>query len=159
MPDRPQVEPLRVDRAGAWWDGPHEVTNPRVLRMLVERLEREDGGRLVVRAGPVEREVLAEDAALVVLDVDLPRDPDAPDARVTLTLTAGLREALDPATLAIGPDDALYALVRGGTIPARFLRAPHYRLGVLIVERSPGEPFVLVLGGRRWPIAARTPRG
>jgi hypothetical protein len=145
---------LSVDRDGTWRHDGVPIRHPRTIRMLIEHLEPGEEGRPVVRVGNVWSYVRCEDTPLVVRDVTLPDRPDDPDARIVLTLHDGIEEPLDPATLTVGDDDALFCRVRGGRFDARFLRAAHYRLAMQIVDRSP-EPFALVLGGRAWPLGRR----
>lgn len=144
---------LSVDRDGTWRHDGEAVTHPRTVRMLIEHLEVDADGRTVVRMGAVWSYVRFDDTPLVVRDVTLPDDPRSPGAKILLTLFDGIEDVLDPSTLTVGANDALYCRVRGGRFCARFLRAAHYRLAAHIVDRSP-EPFALELAGRSWPIRA-----
>jgi hypothetical protein len=72
----------------------------------------------------------------------------------TLILNDGTREPLDPATLRSGPDNALYCRVQAGEYEARLLRPVYYALTQSVKVGTDGR-FVLVVGGRDYPIDAR----
>lgn len=75
---------------------------------------------------------------------------------VTLVLFDGSEEALDPTTVRVGQDDAVYVRVKGGRFEARLRPAAQTALAPLLVEGDDGAP-ALQLGGVRHPIRPRTP--
>jgi hypothetical protein len=75
---------------------------------------------------------------------------DAGEDRVFLRLSDKTGEALEPSTLALGPDGVLIVRVKGGRAKARFSRAAQAALGALL-EESP-EGVTLALGTTRLPV-------
>ena len=142
---------LRLDRDGRWWHEGTLVQHERLAAALHRWLDRLDDGRLVVRLDEARHAyVEVEDAPYLVRTLD-PTDGE----RARLTLSDGSEKALDPATLAVGADDALYCRVKGGRFEARFSRGAHNTLARQ-VEEDGGSGFALRLGGRLWPVGRRS---
>jgi hypothetical protein len=138
---------LRLDREGRWWHEGQPVGHPRLAQALHRWLDRLEDGRHVVRFD--ERQyayVEVEDAPFVVRTLRL-----LDDGGVRLLLSDETEETLDPTTLRVGDDNALYCAVKGGRFAARLSRPAYYTL-VERLEEDDEEGFVLVLGGRRWPL-------
>ena len=72
--------------------------------------------------------------------------------RFVLQLSDDTPEALRPDTLFVGQQNVLYCRVKGGTFPARFIRAAYYQLAQY-VEEDDGA-FYLPLNGRNHVIRA-----
>jgi hypothetical protein len=137
---------LRLDRAGTFWHEGTAVTHPRLRQALLRWLDVLPDGRDVVRLDDKRYAYVdVEDAHLRATSARWDGD------RVVLHLDDDSEEELDYATLALGPEHALYCRVRGGRLRARLTTAAHQALVPRIVEDHSG--FALDAAGKRWPLA------
>ena len=111
---------LRVDRSGDWFDGDVQITHPGILANLRSTLRRDADGYFIETRVRIPIEV--EDTPFVVARLERRGDG------LHTVLNDGGEEAVDPATLRIGPDDVPYCRVRGGAFEARFTRAAAFQL-------------------------------
>jgi hypothetical protein len=139
---------LRLDRSGRFWHEGTEVTHPRLRQALLGWLDVRDDGRDIVRLDPQRYAYVdVEDAHLRAISA---RWDDGD--RVRLVLDDGADEELAYDTLTAGPDDALYARVRGGKLRARITTAA-YQVLAQRIEEVPGG-FALRAAGALHHIAA-----
>lgn len=142
---------LRLDREGRWWHEGQVVEHGGLLAALHRWLDRLEDGRYVLRLD--ERRyayVDVEDAPYQVRTVI--RDPGQP---LRLLLSDGSEEVLDPETLSVGDDHALYCRVKQGRFEARFSRGAYYLLADQIEETDGG--FAFGDGAHRVPLRRRPP--
>ena len=85
-------------------------------------------------------------------EADRPGSPPT----VTLELSDGTEEPLDPTTLWVGDQDALYLTVKGGEFEARFNPAAQLALAPLVDEGEDGRP-TLSIGEKVYPVASGRP--
>ena len=133
---------LRLDAEGRFWHRGGLVEHARTIAVLHQGLHRAPDGRWATRIGREWGYVEVEDAAFFVRRIE----PAGPGLRGQL---AGSDWAdIDPATIAAGAGDALYARVRGER--ARLTRAAQLSLAGFL--REDGDGFSLDLGGVRFRI-------
>jgi hypothetical protein len=144
VPDASLSGVFRIDNEGVWRHEGVEVTHPGVLRNLYANL-RMEGEAHYLQVGPRRIPVEVDDAPFVVVRAEVGPDPTS----LTLHLSDGGREALDPRTFSMGLRGIPYCRVKEGRFRARFSVAAWLQLASHIEDdpRS-GEP-VLILGGRR----------
>ena len=133
---------LRLDREGRFWHRGGLVEHARTLAVLHQGLHRAPNGRWATRSGTEWGYLEVEDAALWLRRIE----PDG--ARLRAQLASGAWVAVEPATLALGEGDALYARVEGER--ARLTRAAQLSLADFLREEA--GAFHLELGGLRHPI-------
>src|SRR3954468_21654753 len=133
---------LRLDKEGRFWHRGGRVEHPRALAVLRQGVHRAPDGRWATRIGKDWGYLDVEDAALFIRRVE----PSQSGLRGQLA--TGEWTGVDPATLAPGADDALYARVRGER--ARLTRAAQLSLSDLLREDANG--FSLDLSGRVYRI-------
>ncbi len=136
---------IRIDYEGRWFYEDKEIINPGVLQSFSEALELCDDGRYRIVLGNEICYVEVEDTPFVVMTV---RGDNAQG--FMLILNSGRAYPLDPATLTIGRDNILYALLPGG-MPVRLSRPAYYQLAMAMEEGPNGEIFLQV-GQQRYPI-------
>jgi hypothetical protein len=105
---------IRRDPSGRWFDGDTPIDHPSVARAFDRWIERAEDGRYRLRNEVNWAYVQIEGAPIFV------RALSVGPTSVSLQLSDGRQEALDPTTLRQGPDGVLYCTVRSGTLPARF---------------------------------------
>jgi len=145
---------FRIDRDGGWRHEGHEVTHAGVLRNLYANL-RVDAAGHYLQVGPARIPVEVDDAPFVVTRVEGPdasRDPVGP---LRIYLTDGTHEALDPASIWIGPHEAPYCRVKEGRLHARFSVAAWLQLARFVEEEPGSGRPVLVVGSRRLVLPRR----
>lgn len=135
---------------GHWYADDEPIANPHIARLFSEHVRPDGKDGWVIDVGIDRQTVSVEDTALVITAVEGDRDDG-----FRVRANDGGTEALDCATLAIGPDNVLYCEVdRGerGKIRARFLRGPYYVLtGFMQIEERSGDA-TLECGGRRYAV-------
>lgn len=137
---------LRLDRDGQFWHRDGLVEHARTLAVLHRGLHRAPNGRWATRIGNEWGYVDVEDAALWLRRIE----PDG--AWLRAQLASGAWVAIDPASLALGASDALYARVDGER--ARLTRAAQLSLSSYLIEER--SPFFLDLAGARHRIGHDT---
>jgi uncharacterized protein len=135
---------LRLDREGQFWHRGEPIEHARTLVVLQRGLHRADDGRWATRIGSEWGYVDVEDAGRFLRRIE--EDPEAP-GQLRGQLITGDWVRIDPASLAAGADDALYARVPPDGERARLTRAAQLSLAPLL--REEGGAFFLDLGGRR----------
>jgi hypothetical protein len=128
---------LVLDRDLRWLHDGEPVVHPRIVELFNESLVPTDDGRFQLRVGNDWAYVTVEDAAYRVTGVD------AGDFQVFLRLSDRTGEALDAATLGLGPDGVLTVRVKAGRAKARFSREAQVALGALLVESPEGVALAL----------------
>lgn len=122
------------------------LIHPGILELIFQSVRLEDGLYLL-RLGRQVCQLEVEDTFFVVARAQ------EENGGFLLTLNDGSQEALDPATLWIGPQEVLYCQVKEGRFPARFLRPAYYQLAARVVEGPRG--FALELGGEQHDLPRR----
>lgn len=143
---------IYIDKEGRMYHQGAEMIHRGINAVLLAGLDRDETGRYVIEFKGQRCWVEVEDAPLVVRRVDA-----LAGEGFRIYLSDEQEEMLDPSRLWIGPDEAIYTLVRQGRLPARFLRPAYYQLAEHIVEQESG--FALAAGERRWPISPEAPDG
>lgn len=129
---------------GHWYSDDERIDNPRIALLFSRSLKRNPDGSYFLQVAEERAPITVEDTPYVVRSVE-----DA-DGLIVVTNDEE-REPLDPTTLAVGRDNVLYCRVKGGEFRARFLRPAYYHLSAYFAAEDDGG-FVLVMGGRRYPI-------
>jgi hypothetical protein len=135
---------IRFGRDGLWYCDGERIPNAAICRLYARAMTVGDDGVARLELGEDRAQVEIEDTPWVVTTVD-----DVADGDVRLRLNDESEEPLDPGTLRVGPDNVLYARVKGGRVEARFLRKAYYAL-MRRAEPGPREgECVLRVGDRR----------
>jgi uncharacterized protein len=133
---------LRLDREGRFWHRGGLVTHARTNAVLHQGIHRAEDGRWATRIGKDWAYLDVEDAALFI------RRIEPAGAALRAQLASGEWLDLDPASLAVGAEDALYARVNGER--ARLTRPAQLSLSELLEEEKGG--FALRLGNLAFSI-------
>jgi len=133
---------LRLDKEGRFWHRGGLVEHARTLAVLHQGIHRAPDGRWATRIGKEWGYLDVEDAALWIRRIEEGR----------AQLASGEWVALDPSTLALGADDALYARVGGER--ARLTRPAQLSLADALREEA--GAFSVEIGGMRYLIGRDT---
>jgi len=134
---------LRLDREGRFWHRGDLLEHARTVAALHRGMHRAEDGRWAVRIGPEWGYVDVEDAARFIRRIDMVGEA------LRAQLADGEWVGIDPATLASGAEDALYARTPEGE-RARLTRAAQLSLSDHLREEEGG--FSLEISGRRYAI-------
>lgn len=114
---------IRIDAEGHVFHEGERVMHEGLARALASWVDLDDAtGRYVLRNSLDWCFVTVDDCPLAVRRVRF----EGPT--VTLELSDGRDEPLDPTSLSLSADDVLYTRVRGGRLPARFVRSAAFEL-------------------------------
>lgn len=135
-------------RDGNWYSDDERIDNPRIALLFSKSIRRNPDGGYYLQVAEERASIIVEDTPYVVKSIE-------GDARrgFAIVLNDGEREPLDPATLEVGPENVLYARIKGGEFRARFLRTAYYHLSDCI-EGDERSGFGLKIGGKRYPLKA-----
>ncbi|GAO03075.1 DUF1285 domain-containing protein [Anaeromyxobacter sp. PSR-1] len=140
---------LSIDAEGRFLHRGEPITHARTLEVLWRSLARTPDGRYEVAIGRERAYVQVDEAPYAVRGATEDPGGGAP----LLHLSDGTAEPLDPATLSLGADGVLRCAVKGGAHRARFTRAGHVSLGLMLREDPPGSgDYALFVNGTRWPV-------
>ncbi|MCZ6602808.1 MAG: hypothetical protein O6952_07375 [Planctomycetota bacterium] len=142
---KPPVADLRLDHRGRWLQDGEEITHRRILRALHQGIRREASGEYSVQIGWQKAIVQVDECPYFVRSLgfvvgELP----------ILNLSDGSEERLDPSTLNLAREDALFCRVKGNAHRARFLPAAMMQFGERTEER--GDELVFISGREEYPI-------
>ena len=138
---------FRIDRDGTWLHEGREVTHPGVLANLFANLARDEEGHFL-RVGARRIPVQVDETPFVIIRMEIPQIQGDRVEPMTLVLSDGSRERLDPRSLSIGPGNVPYCRVKGGAFEARISLQAWLQLAERLEEDEAGDP-VLVLGRER----------
>ncbi len=134
-------------RDGNWYTDDERIDNPRIALLFSKSIQRASDGSFFLQVGDERAPITVEDTPYVVRTLE----DDGAEGFV-IVLNDGEREPLDPSTLEVGVDNALYTRVKRGRFRARFLRNAYYHLADRL-DSDPDGRFFLNLRGIRHPIA------
>lgn len=137
---------IQVNAEGKLFHDGAPMIHPGILELIYESVYFEDGDYFL-KVGEQHCQLEVADTFHVVSRVDFA------DSGVTLTISDGSSEPLDPDSLWIGGGDVLYCMIKGGKFPARFLRQAYYQITEHLVEHDGG--FALDIGGQLHPLTQR----
>jgi hypothetical protein len=148
MLERLRRSGIRIDRDGEFQHEGEPVRHEGLRQALFRWLDRLPDGRYVLRLDAQRfAYVDVDDTPLVARSARLDGD------RVSLGLSDGSEEVLDPATLSVDGLGVMRCRVRGGRLEARLSSSAAVVVGELI-EGDLARP-VLRLGGQVFPVALR----
>ena len=140
-----------VAKEGQWFHEGAEISHRPIFLWLIQNLEKDETGRYLVHLNNQQCVLEVEDTPLVILGVERTESGPEEKEKILLTLNDERQEVLDPQTLWLSRENVLYGLVKGGRIPARFLRAAYYQIARHIEEDETGG-FFLSLNHQKFPI-------
>lgn len=141
---------LRLDAEGRLWHDEEPIENPRVALAFRQGLEREAGGRYLIRFGWDWCVLQVEDAPYQVLGARVD------GGKLALRLDDDREVSLDGTGLRASPEGVLYASVpgKGDGLEARFSRAAQGQLAPWLEED--GARLLLRLNDQVHPVGERS---
>jgi hypothetical protein len=140
---RSRESSIVLDAQGRFQHEGKLVEHPGMARAFASWIERHpDDGRFILNNGYDWSYFRVEDVPFFVLGVH------ELGSGLELSLSDGSQSPLDPASLALGAQGALYTTVKNGQFRARFTQAAQIALGPWLVEAENGDIFLEIAGTR-----------
>lgn len=141
---------IRLDPEGDWFQGEYPVLHDRTVQFLHKNIAVDEEGNYYLTG---------EDKPVYFKVEDVPywvRKIEKTIAGYLITLTDDSIELLNFSNLWIGKKKALYCLVKGGTLPAKFMRGPYYEITNNLVQK--GSKFFLVFNNKKYLVQLSPPK-
>ncbi|MBI3014896.1 MAG: DUF1285 domain-containing protein [Candidatus Tectomicrobia bacterium] len=138
--------PLFIDAQGNWYEGPEEISHPRIRRYLYDHLTFDPDRGFVVRSNRESRTVEVEDVPFMVLRTTPRRDPQGLHLFYSLILSDESEEILDLRALHWGGGNTLYCHIKRRAFRARFSRPAYLQLLWNLEEDYESGRFYLPAG-------------
>jgi hypothetical protein len=140
---RSRESSIVLDEQGRFHHEGELVEHPGMARAFASWIDRHpDDGRFILNNGYDWSYFRVEDVPFFVLGV---REQSG---KLELSLSDGSESPLDPSSLTLGPQGALYTTVKNGKFRARFTPSAQIALGPWLVEAENGE-VLLEIADRR----------
>ncbi|MBN2078134.1 MAG: DUF1285 domain-containing protein [Spirochaetes bacterium] len=141
------IDEIRLDKNGNWFHNGEPFTNRKIIDFFNRSIDVTREGIHVLHYGTHTYPIVVEDAPVFITGVTFRGFGEW--ETVTLNLSTGVSESLDPDTLEYR-NDTLYCRVREGRLSAKFKHSPFYH----IMERLAEEhgAYFLTLCGKRIPV-------
>jgi uncharacterized protein len=125
---RSRESTIRLDGRGRFWHDDELVTHPKMAQAFATWIARHpDDGRFILTNGYDWTYFIVDDVPFFVKGVHVEKD------RVRLVLSDETQELLDPESLSLGENGALYVKVKNGSFEARFTPEAQTRLAPILV--------------------------
>ncbi|MBX7148916.1 DUF1285 domain-containing protein [bacterium] len=143
-------EVIKLDGEGNWFHGEFPILHDRTIQFLYKNIERDDQGFYYLTGEDKPVYFKVEEVPFWVVKIE------RTIAGYLITLTDGGMELLQPDSMWVGKNDALYCVVKGD-IPAKFSRAAYNDITRDLQKE--GAKYILALGKKRHPLATKAPDG
>lgn len=145
---RQKDDTIRLDSEGNWYQGEYPILHERTVQYFYKNIAYDEDANYFLTGEDKPVFIDVEDVAFWINKLE------KTIAGYLITLTDGTIELLNPQTLWMGKKNALYCLVKGGHIPARFFRGPFFEI-MAGLETEKGKYFLTI--ARKKCEIARTP--
>jgi hypothetical protein len=143
---------IRIDKEGVWYYRGTVMFRKDIVQSLYQHLKRDPDGGYHIEIGEDRADVDVEDTPYVVKSVScIFMDGKGKDV-INLHMPDDSMDELDPSTLRVGADNALYGIMARVGIEARFSRSSYYQLAEHIEFEAGLDKFYISLNGHRYYI-------
>ena len=146
---QPFSHDIRIDKEGAWYYRGAEMFRKDIVDLLYRHLRRDEKGRYLIEFDSERSYVDVEDTPFVIKAIYRSPSHEKEDS-IDLLMPDGGMEKLDPSTLRIGDNDALYCTISRQGFDARFSRASYYQIAEYIEQEH--DAYFISLNGHRYYI-------
>lgn len=150
--DEIPIDHIRIDREGIWYYGNEEIFRKEIIYFFYENLKRDQSGKFLIELGDERCYVDVEDTPFVVKSVDRTFFEGDNREIISLCLSDGTLEELEPSTLWIGKDNVLYCTIRNKALRARFSRASYYQIASYVEHDAENDTYFIPLNGQSFYI-------
>lgn len=143
---------IRIDKEGVWYYRGAEMFRKDIVQSLYQHLKRDQDGRYRIEIGEDRADVDVEDTPYVVKSVSCIFTEGKGKDVINLHMPDDSIDELDPSTLRVGADNALYGIMAGAGMEARFSRSGYYQLAEHIEFEAGQDKYYICLNGHRYYI-------
>jgi len=143
---------LFLDREGLWFHEGVQITHERTCALFSRSLYRDRDGDYYLLVGTERARVEIEDTPYLIRFVTVLEDEAGRPQEYLLHVNDGTEESLDPHTLRVGDNHALYCLLKNANARGRFLRPAYYQICSRIDFDEEQRCFWLPLNSGRFRI-------
>ena len=143
---------IKIDKDGSWYYGDNEIFRKDIVYLFYRNLKRDPSGRYLIELGNERCYLDVEDAPFVVLSVNKCVSEGNTKETISMQLSDGTLEALDPETLFVGGKNVLYCSIRNQGFIARFSRSSYYLMANYIEHDPENDEYFISLNGKSFYI-------
>ncbi len=140
-----KIDEIRLDAGGNWTHNGVPFTNDRIIDFFNKSIDITRDGQYVIHYGNFVYPIVVEDVPCFITGVRF--EGFGSFETVYITIRSRGEEELDPETLCVGAQNALYCRVHGGKFPAKFLHSPSFEILDRLEESD--DVFYLNIAGKR----------
>ena len=139
-----QIDEIRLTKEGKWFHNGEPFINEKIIALFTKSVDITADGRYVIHYGNHTYPIVVEDTPYFITGVRF--EGFASFERIFITLSSGDIEELDIYSLYCGANNALYCRIKGGRMPARFMRSPSFYILERLEEETDGQYSVRLCG-------------
>ncbi len=136
-----------INRDGKWFYKGVEMIQREIILDFYRSLSTDSFGNYIITLGEEQCYVEVEDTPFIVTRAEFERI-EKNNEIISIYLTDGTVEKLDPGTLRVNDNNVLYCSIRENCFRARFSRAAYYQIAEYIKEE--GDKFYLPLNNEKY---------
>ena len=148
----PSPRDIRIDRDGTWYYQGAEMVRKDIMKFFYRHLKRDLDGRYLIEYEKERYYIDVDDTPFVIKSVTCSFAGEKGADALYLLMPDDSMEKLDPSTLRVGKDNALYCTIERLGMDARFSRASYYQIAQYIEHDSNENLYYISLNGYRYPI-------
>lgn len=146
---RKNQEEIRLDEHGNWYQGEFPILHDRTIQFLHRNINIDEEGRYYLSGEDRPVYFKVDDAPYQITKIE------KTIVGLLINLTDESVELLEPQSLWRGKNDALYCLVKGGKLPAKFTRSAHHDF-LSNLEGEEGS-YQVVINKKTYKISDKAP--
>lgn len=140
-----QIDEIKLDSEGNWFHNGVMFTNERIIDFFNKSISKTKDGQYVIHYGNFVYPIVVEDVPFFITGVRF--EGFGEFESVYITIRSRGEELLDPETLYVGNQNALYCRVYNGEFPAKFLHSPSFQILERLEESD--DVFYLHICGKK----------
>ncbi len=141
-----------LSKDAKWFHEGVEITHKGIIRIFSRQIQKSADGKYFLQIGKEYANVEVEDTAWFVAAVSVIRNPGGHIKDYLLHLSDGTKEPLEPESLFLKQDKALYCKVKKGAENARFSRSAYHQIAMEFVFPENDESCLLPWKDERIPV-------
>ena len=152
MADNASIQDIRIDKDGVWYYRGTEMFRKDIVQLLYQHIKLDQDGKYLVEIGEDQAYLDVEDTPYVVKSVSFIFSASDKKDIIRLHMPDDSMDELDPSSLRVGSDNALYGIMAGLGLEARFSRSSYYQLAEHIEHEAYQDKFYICLNNCRYYI-------
>jgi hypothetical protein len=144
---------IRIDREGIWYYKGAEMFRREIVELFYRHLRKDESGNYIIELENDCCYLEVEDTAFVIKAVYCNENRGGEgDEDISLLLSDGTLEKLNPDKIWIGRNNILYCAIKNNKFDARFSRSSYYQLAQYINHDPEKDAYFLLFDGKPYYI-------